>query len=214
MLLTILTFMAAALLIVGLYSIAFDLVLKDRARVSQRLDEEFRQAQRQRIQRSPIFKDLTRPVVEGSVDTNDTATWKERLQTLLEQAGSDLAPQRLLLLMGLVGLGAGALTGFLSRAPLPGLVAGLIGMFLPLMYVQFKRKRRLDKLLSQLPDAFELIGRLIRAGQTINQAFQGVADEFQPPIATEFAYCSEQQNLGLSPESPSATWAGALAWWK
>jgi tight adherence protein B len=32
------------------------------------------------------------------------------------------------------------------------------------------------------------------------QAMQGVATEFSAPIAEEFAYCSEQQNLGLSPE--------------
>ncbi len=33
------------------------------------------------------------------------------------------------------------------------------------------------------------------------QALQAVADEFAPPIAGEFAYCYEQQNLGLSPET-------------
>jgi tight adherence protein B len=27
-----------------------------------------------------------------------------------------------------------------------------------------------------------------------------VADEFEPPLATEFAYCQEQQRLGLLPE--------------
>src|SRR5439155_11050220 len=32
------------------------------------------------------------------------------------------------------------------------------------------------------------------------QAMQAVADEFDPPVAAEFAYCYEQQNLGLSPE--------------
>ena len=45
------------------------------------------------------------------------------------------------------------------------------------------------------------MGRVVRAGQTISQALQAVADEFPPPIAAEFAYCYEQQNLGLSPES-------------
>ena len=58
----------------------------------------------------------------------------------------------------------------------------------------------MEKLLSQLPDAFDLMGRVIRAGQTMSQGLQAVADEFAPPIATEFSYCYEQQNLGLSPE--------------
>ena len=68
------------------------------------------------------------------------------------------------------------------------------------VYVQLKRKARLEKLLSQLPDAFDLMARVIRAGQTMSQALQAVADEFDQPIAAEFAYCYEQQNLGLPPE--------------
>jgi tight adherence protein B len=55
-------------------------------------------------------------------------------------------------------------------------------------------------MMAQLPDAFDLMARVIRAGQTMSQALQAVADEFDPPIAAEFAYCYEQQNLGLSPE--------------
>src|SRR5215831_5114775 len=34
----------------------------------------------------------------------------------------------------------------------------------------------------------------------MSQALQAVADEFDTPISTEFAYCYEQQNLGLPPE--------------
>src|SRR5262249_30341286 len=45
-----------------------------------------------------------------------------------------------------------------------------------------------------------LMSRVIRAGQTMSQALQAVADEFDAPIAAEFSYCYEQQNLGLSPE--------------
>ena len=45
------------------------------------------------------------------------------------------------------------------------------------------------------------MARVIRAGQTMSQALLAVADEFPPPIAGEFSYCYEQQNLGLSPET-------------
>jgi tight adherence protein B len=44
------------------------------------------------------------------------------------------------------------------------------------------------------------MARVIRAGQTMSQAMQGVAEEFDQPISGEFAYCYEQQNLGLPPE--------------
>jgi tight adherence protein B len=34
----------------------------------------------------------------------------------------------------------------------------------------------------------------------MSQALQAVADEFDAPVSAEFAYCFEQQNLGLPPE--------------
>jgi tight adherence protein B len=44
------------------------------------------------------------------------------------------------------------------------------------------------------------MGRVVRAGQTMVQALQAVADEFPQPVAGEISYCYEQQNLGLPPE--------------
>lgn len=44
------------------------------------------------------------------------------------------------------------------------------------------------------------MAQILRAGQSLGQAMQGVATEFTSPIAEEFAYCAEQQNLGLSTE--------------
>jgi tight adherence protein B len=67
----------------------------------------------------------------------------------------------------------------------------------PLVYVQRKRNARIEKLLTQLPDSFDLMGRVIRAGQTMSQAMRAVADGFSQPISGEFSYCFEQQNLGL-----------------
>jgi len=46
-----------------------------------------------------------------------------------------------------------------------------------------------------------LMARTMRAGQTISQSFQAVADEGPRPISEEFAFCYEQQNLGLSPDA-------------
>src|SRR5207248_3929906 len=71
----------------------------------------------------------------------------------------------------------------------------------PVLFVRSRWKARLNKLKSQLPDAFELMGRVIRVGQTMPQALLAAAQESQAPLATEFALCYEQQNLGLSFET-------------
>jgi tight adherence protein B len=70
----------------------------------------------------------------------------------------------------------------------------------PIWRIRKCRDKRIEKLRSQLSEAFDLMARVVRAGQTLGQALLAVADEFPQPISTEFAYCYEQQNLGLSAE--------------
>jgi len=55
-------------------------------------------------------------------------------------------------------------------------------------------------MLSQLPEAFDAMGRSIRAGQSLLQALRTVVKSIRAPLALEFSYCYEQQNLGLPAE--------------
>jgi tight adherence protein B len=119
---------------------------------------------------------------------------------MIAQSGLDLSVRKLLMLTLATGLGLGAALGLFRQSILVGVVVGLVGTAVPIVYVQLKRKARLDKIQAQLPDAFDLMGRVVRAGQTVSQAMLAVADEFAQPIAGELSYCYEQQNLGLSPE--------------
>jgi tight adherence protein B len=199
-LLILLPFLGGILAVAGIYSIMSDLYLRDRSRITRRVDEEFLKKQRERVRKSSLFKDLGLPAPATS-DTGTGVTWREWFETLVEQCGlPDLTSQRLLSIMGATGLAVGAVMGVLQQNVLTATAAGLGGAALPLLYVMRKRRVRLEKLMSQLPDAFDLMARVIRAGQTMSQALQGVADEFDQPIAGEFSYCYEQQNLGLSPE--------------
>src|SRR5439155_21752866 len=125
---------------------------------------------------------------------------RQRLEAMIEQSGLDVTPGRLQALSLGAAAGAGAVFGLFRQSVLIGAVMTLAGAAAPLLYVQFKRLARIEKLRSQLPDAFDLMGRVIRAGQTMSQAMLAVADEFAQPIAGEFSYCYEQQNLGLSNE--------------
>jgi len=68
------------------------------------------------------------------------------------------------------------------------------------VYVVRKRNVRRERLLVQLPAAFDLMARVIRAGQSVPQALQAVADSFEDPIAGEFSACQKRQSLGLRPE--------------
>lgn len=199
-LLLILTFVAAGLAVLGAVSILSDLFLRDRSRLARRIDDEFHRNRRERIQSSTLFKDVSRLAAEAAAEDDSAKTLRQRLDALVEQSGLNLTPQKLLTYMALAGVGTGLLAGLVRPNVVVLAAGGLIGLAVPYLYVCVKRKARLDKMLKQLPDAFDLMARVIRAGQTMSQALQAVADEFDDPIAGEFSYCYEQQNLGLSPE--------------
>jgi tight adherence protein B len=192
--------MAVVMAVLGVYSLVADLFLRDRSRVNKRVDEQLRQRQRDQAKKSLLFKDLASQAAEAAAELQDRRSLRQRFEAMVQQSGLNLTPRRLLKIM----LGAGTALGLFvalvsSRMILAGAFA-LIGAAIPLVYVEFKRRARLEKMMLQLPDAFDLMARIIRAGQTMSQAMQGVADEFDKPISAEFSYCYEQQNLGLPSE--------------
>jgi len=128
-------------------------------------------------------------------------TFRRRYERLVEQSGVEITAARLFALSAGVALGFGAVATVLRGSALVGFLLALVLAPIPTIYVWVRRQRRLHKLQAQLPEAFDLMSRVIRAGQTMTQALQAVSDEFEKPISSEFSYCCEQQNLGLPPDT-------------
>ena len=199
--LSLLSFLAVVTAIAGFYSILTDLFLRDRSRVSRRIDAEFVKRQRDQARKLTLFKDPAQFGVELQPHDECERSLRRRFEAMIDQSGLNLTPGRLLAQAAAGGAVLGCVAGLLSQMPLAALCAVPVGAALPLFYVQRVRNARSAKLLGQLPDAFELMSRVVRAGQTISLALRSVADEFPAPIASEFASCYEQQNLGLSLEA-------------
>lgn len=70
-----------------------------------------------------------------------------------------------------------------------------------LLFLLYHRSQRRVALVRQLPDAFEVLGRALRAAQSVPSALQIVAHEFPGPVGEEFAICSEKQHLGVTFET-------------
>lgn len=196
----VLTFGAAALVVAGIASVFADLYVKKHGRMRRRLEEEFHLKQAQTASKPPLFRDVLTAPMEIDPEVHEDLSWRERLRALVAQSGLPLTVRRLFLLMLGSGLICGLLGYLLTRSfwalPLVSLAASAA----PFFYVLNKRNRRLNRLLGQLPDAFDLMARAIRAGQTISQGMLGVGEEFDDPLATEMSHCYEQMNLGLAPE--------------
>ncbi len=197
--LMILSFLAGALAVFGVYSILSDVFFRDRSRVSRRIREEFRQPQLGQVQNSGLFK-KSFDTLAAEASAEDANGLRHRFRYMVEQSGLKITPGRLLFFMLFTGIVCGTIAGLVRHSILIGVAGGLAGAVAPFLYVRSKRNARVEKMTRQLPDAFDLMGRVIRVSQSMAQALQAVADEFDDPIAGEFALCYEQQNLGLSPE--------------
>ena len=195
-LIPLMTFTAILLAAYGIFSVISDVFLKDRTRLTQRVDEQFRLRQRQRAEKSILFKDLSQFAAELASEPRETKTISQRFLDMIDQSGLDITATRVLVTAAIMGVATGLVVGLL-QGPILGPIAALLAFPLPILRIHLKRNARLQKMRKQLPDAFDLMGRVIRAGQTMSQAMLAVVDEFEPPISIEFNLCYEQQNLGL-----------------
>ncbi len=123
-----------------------------------------------------------------------------KVQRMLDQADVNWSASRLLMnltgLAVLVGIG----TVLLQVKPLVCIGASVGVAVLPLIFLVYKRKRRIKVLVEQLPDVFELMCQALRAGHSLASSIQLVSEQMPDPIAGEFAHVFHEQNLGLKIE--------------
>jgi tight adherence protein B len=116
---------------------------------------------------------------------------------MFEQADCHIPPSTLFsigLLMGVVG----ATVTLLAKVPwFFAPFSGLILFTIPWMWLWNKRRKRLKKFASQLPDALELVARALRAGHSLAAGMHVVAEEMPSPVCDEFGRVYEEQNLGI-----------------
>jgi tight adherence protein B len=100
-----------------------------------------------------------------------------------------------------IGLALGlAAVLLLLRDPLSALVGGLLGYFLPRMWVGRRIGSRLNAFNKQLPDTITLLSNSLRAGSSFLQSIELVSRETPPPMGSEMGRVVREVNLGLSME--------------
>ncbi len=196
-----LIFSAVFLGIFAINLVITDLFKTERKKQMASLEQEFRVQLRERARDSvdQPMEDLAE--LAGSANEANyfsLVDFIRQFREMVNQAGLAVSVQRIwftsLAIAGSVALLCFYFTQNISLTT--GFV--LIGVLSPFAFVAHKRRERLEKLCQQLPDALDLMSRVLRAGQTTTQGMNAVAEEFKPPVGEEFGYCYEQQNLGLS----------------
>lgn len=198
MIISFLVFVFALFLVLGAYLLATHGTDKKRARLQKRLSEALMHSAQSEdvdvvLARNELMSEI--PWVNRTLISIQAAL---HLKRMLDQADLHITPSRLIMFSFMAGM-LGALAASVVTVFIPLMIlAGLICAALPLVHVYYKRKKRFDKFLEQLPDALDLISRALSAGHAFSEALHMVSVEMPDPVATEFRKAYEEQNLGLS----------------
>lgn len=133
--------------------------------------------------------------------------WKRYRENFVDQARLNLADMfmfmdasQLFLFNGLLLLVVPAvvwlITGSLFLAAALALIIGV----LPRKVYAWLRKRRIEKIQEQLPDAMQMLSGSLRAGVGFAPAMEILVQDGQPPLSQELALVLREQHLGVRTE--------------
>jgi tight adherence protein B len=198
MLLSFLVFIFALFLVLGAYLAATQGTDAKRKRLQKRLSEALlHSAHTEDIEvvlaRNELMSEI--PALNRVLLRVQTAL---QLKRMLDQADLHITPSRLVMFSGMAGILASLAVSIIAISMPLIILSGVVAAFLPFLHVWWKRKRRFDQFLENLPDALELMSRALSAGHAFSEALHMVAEEMPDPIAGEFRKTYEEQNLGLS----------------
>ncbi len=130
-----------------------------------------------------------------------TMKWWKKISRMLEQADLPLRTAELYYIQIGTGLLVGTIAAFgLGRRGIFALVAVVIGFMLPVLFVRFKAKQRMNAFENQLPETLITMAASLKAGHAFNQAMQSAVNEGAEPTSKEFARVLAEVQLGMPAE--------------
>jgi tight adherence protein B len=144
-----------------------------------------------------------RPVPEVVV-TLDRAiaqqSFAKRVATDLARANLKLTVvEYMILVVAMIVLGAVAGAFLVRKLWIIGAVGGgVLGFFVPRVFVNFRQTRRLHAFNDQLGDTITLLANSLRSGYSLLQSMEMVARELPQPMSEEFGRVTREIGLGLS----------------
>jgi tight adherence protein B len=120
----------------------------------------------------------------------------EKVEEKLDQADLPLRPAEALFFYLVATVVLGLLLLVLAPSLLVGLVLAAMVAAAPVAFLKFKRGRRIRKFQEQLPDALQLLSSTLRAGYSLLQGVDAVAQESHDPMGKELQRVMVEARLG------------------
>ena len=198
MIISFLVFVFALFLVLGAYLVATHGSDAKRARLQKRLaDALLHSAHAEDVEvvlaRNELMSEI--PAVNRILIRLQSAL---HLKRMLDQADLHITPSRLMMFSFMSGTLGALATSVVSPLILVMLLVGIVTASIPFVHVWWRRRKRFNQFLENLPDALDLISRALSAGHGFSEALHMVSSEMPDPIAMEFRKTYEEQNLGLS----------------
>jgi tight adherence protein B len=144
-----------------------------------------------------VVRGLNRMIASGSAS--------QQIATDLARADLKLTPSEFVLINFGVVLVGFLIALILARGNLIlALVGGIVGFYLPRLYVRRLQGKRLDAFNNQLGDTLLQLSNSLRSGYSLLQSLETVSKEMPPPMSTEFARVVREIGLGLTIEDALA----------
>lgn len=143
-------------------------------------------------------KKLTDRVGEVILKIIASQSLKDNIQGQLIRAGLPLRSEEFIVICLFFILFVPLLLAVLVSNTLVSIMALMIGLFIPKIYLDLKKNKRLQLFNSQLGDALIVMANALRAGFGFQQAMDTVRREMPDPLATEFTWTLREMNLGIS----------------
>ncbi|MFB7332052.1 type II secretion system F family protein [Streptomyces adustus] len=120
-----------------------------------------------------------------------------RLELRLAATGLDVTPGEFLVYMTAAAAGL-FLVGQASLAPFFGPIAGLLGIWAALQFLNWQRQKRIEKFINQLPELARILANATQAGLALRTAIGMAAEELEAPAGEELGKVADQLALGQS----------------
>ncbi len=160
------------------------------ARLGSYIEEEYKDADGE--QNTSMLSDWVNARVEKT-------EWGSGVARTLAQANVKLRPGEYVALIVIAVIGTALVTWLLGgRDMVSALIGAVVGFFLPRMYVNRQRQKRLQAFNDQLPDMLSLMVNGLRAGFSPAQAMEAISREMPSPISEEFRRVVQEMQLGIS----------------
>ncbi len=199
-LLMLLPIAGSLMLAYGAYQVVADLRGADRRRVVKRLQGDSR-GRDSRDEDKLI--DLRRGTHEAAGTLGQFVSklsFTPKFQTVLDQCNVARSAPKLLVNMFAAAVCATAVLFVLGIHPIAALGVGAGVFIVPILYFFKRRKKRMNRLIEQLPDVFEMLSQALRAGHSLASGMQLISKQLPDPAGTEFGRVFHEQNLGLKIE--------------